>query len=254
MWIAVTDRTLQLFRDRPILPSASGFLSRPSKQLKMINGSNLSNAVQDILVEFGCNMLKSSYVVEHPDLSNYVSDGSEVTARISCSNRDSKNIQQQPPAKPVETSHIFSVSIKYVLKHNSHHHSFMEDLIQVLKETRAINSISLKFSFYLVTIGKPVVHGPFFDGISNVTDICTSRGIPVLVVSNSNGHLNHLRTTKRWEGTRIYDILKFVTAQSTPAPRPAQQRPGVRVRKPAPAKGQPAAATEPQFEEPISFL
>ncbi|CAL5205821.1 unnamed protein product [Lathyrus oleraceus] len=52
--------------------------------------------------------------------------------------------------------------------------------------------------------------------------------------------------------TRIYDILKFVTAQSTPAPRPAQQRPGVRVRKPAPAKGQPAAATEPQVEEPPS--
>lgn len=54
--------------------------------------------------------------------------------------------------------------------------------------------------------------------------------------------------------TRIYDILKFVSAQSTPAPQPAQQRPGpgVRVRKPAPAKGQPAAATEPQVEEPPS--
>ncbi|TKY57639.1 HVA22 protein i [Spatholobus suberectus] len=50
--------------------------------------------------------------------------------------------------------------------------------------------------------------------------------------------------------TRIYDILQFVAAQSTPSPRPAQQRPGVRVRQPAPAK--PAAATEPQVEEPPS--
>ncbi|WVY88998.1 hypothetical protein V8G54_037941 (chloroplast) [Vigna mungo] len=52
--------------------------------------------------------------------------------------------------------------------------------------------------------------------------------------------------------TRIYDILQFVAAQSTPAPRPAQQRPGVKVRQPAPPNHQPAAATEPQVEEPPS--
>ncbi|MCI02631.1 sacsin-like, partial [Trifolium medium] len=42
----------------------------------MLNGSNLSDAVQNILVKIGCNILKSSYVVEHPDLFNYVCDGS----------------------------------------------------------------------------------------------------------------------------------------------------------------------------------
>lgn len=67
---------LQLFNDWPILPSTSGFLLRPSRQLKIINGSNLSDAVQDVLVKIGCNILKSSYVVEHPDLFNYVCDGS----------------------------------------------------------------------------------------------------------------------------------------------------------------------------------
>ncbi|RDX78476.1 Sacsin, partial [Mucuna pruriens] len=67
---------LPLFSDWPILPSTSGHLLRPSRQLKMINGSNLSDTVQDILVKVGCNILKPNYAVEHPDLSNYVCDGS----------------------------------------------------------------------------------------------------------------------------------------------------------------------------------
>ncbi|XP_020240562.1 putative HVA22-like protein g [Cajanus cajan] len=52
--------------------------------------------------------------------------------------------------------------------------------------------------------------------------------------------------------TRIYDILQFVAAQSTPSPRPAQPRPGVKVRQQAPTNRQPAAAAEPQVEEPPS--
>ncbi|KAK7308413.1 hypothetical protein VNO77_42018 [Canavalia gladiata] len=67
---------LPLFNDWPILPSTSGHLFRPSRQLKMINGSNLSNTVQDILVKIGCNILMPNYTVEHPDLSNYICDGS----------------------------------------------------------------------------------------------------------------------------------------------------------------------------------
>ncbi|TKY45513.1 HVA22 protein i [Spatholobus suberectus] len=52
--------------------------------------------------------------------------------------------------------------------------------------------------------------------------------------------------------TRIFDILQYVAAQSTPSPRPAQQRPAVRVRQPASSNSQPASATEPQAEDPSS--
>ncbi|XP_019420625.1 PREDICTED: sacsin isoform X1 [Lupinus angustifolius] len=67
---------LQLFSDWPILPSTSGHLLRPSRQLKMINGSNLSDALHDILVKLGCNVLNPIFVIEHMDLSNYVCGGS----------------------------------------------------------------------------------------------------------------------------------------------------------------------------------
>lgn len=66
---------LSLFSDWPILPSTSGNLLRPSRQLKLINGNNLSNTLHDILVKIGCYILNPSYVVEHPDLCNYVYDG-----------------------------------------------------------------------------------------------------------------------------------------------------------------------------------
>ncbi|KAF7808226.1 sacsin isoform X2 [Senna tora] len=66
---------LSLFSDWPILPSTSGNLLRPSGQLKLINGNNLSNTLQDILIKIGCHILNPSYVVEHPDLSNYLYDG-----------------------------------------------------------------------------------------------------------------------------------------------------------------------------------
>ncbi|RDY11676.1 HVA22-like protein i, partial [Mucuna pruriens] len=52
--------------------------------------------------------------------------------------------------------------------------------------------------------------------------------------------------------TRIFEILQYVAAQSTPSPRPAQQRPTVRVRQPPSSNSEPAAATEPQAEVPSS--
>ncbi|KAK7310961.1 hypothetical protein RJT34_08778 [Clitoria ternatea] len=53
--------------------------------------------------------------------------------------------------------------------------------------------------------------------------------------------------------TRIFDVLQYVAAQSTPGPRPTQQRPTVRVRQPAAsANSQPATATEPRAEVPSS--
>nr|KYP64769.1 HVA22-like protein i [Cajanus cajan] len=50
--------------------------------------------------------------------------------------------------------------------------------------------------------------------------------------------------------TRIFDILQYVASQSTPSPRPAEQRPTVRVRQPSSSNSQPGAATEPQAENP----
>ncbi|CAJ1973224.1 unnamed protein product [Sphenostylis stenocarpa] len=62
--------------------------------------------------------------------------------------------------------------------------------------------------------------------------------------------------------TRIFDILQYVAAQSTPSPHPAQidvfsilsnvQPPTVRVRQPPSSNSQPVAATEPQAEDPSS--
>ncbi|CAN6682823.1 unnamed protein product [Malus baccata var. baccata] len=54
--------------------------------------------------------------------------------------------------------------------------------------------------------------------------------------------------------TRIFDILQYVAAQSTPRPRPAQPQQGVRRQPPAdPAPNrQPAATTQAQPEEPPS--
>ncbi|TKY69100.1 Sacsin protein [Spatholobus suberectus] len=75
-YLGKQTKILPLFSDWPILPSTSGHLLRPSRQLKMLNGSNLSDTVQDILVKVGCNILKPNYVVELPDFSNYICDGS----------------------------------------------------------------------------------------------------------------------------------------------------------------------------------
>lgn len=76
-WQYLRDQseTLSLFSDWPILPSTSGDLLRPSRQLKMIKGNDFSISLKDILVKIGCNILNPSYAVEHPDLRNYVHDG-----------------------------------------------------------------------------------------------------------------------------------------------------------------------------------
>ncbi|KAM5565101.1 putative HVA22-like protein g [Rosa sericea] len=59
--------------------------------------------------------------------------------------------------------------------------------------------------------------------------------------------------------TRVFDILQYVAAQSTPRPRPVQPQPGVRGRQPAAARQpapapnrQPATTTQSQPEEPPS--
>lgn len=65
---------LSIFGDWPILPSLSGHLHRPSPQSKLLNVEKLSKKMQDILVQIGCEILNSSFGIDHPDLSYYVSD------------------------------------------------------------------------------------------------------------------------------------------------------------------------------------
>ncbi|CAN0888331.1 SACS [Linum grandiflorum] len=65
---------LSMFGDWPILPSTSGHLYRPSRESKLLAAHKLPGLVQGSLIKFGCKILDSSYGVEHPDLSHYVSD------------------------------------------------------------------------------------------------------------------------------------------------------------------------------------
>ncbi|WJX15665.1 hypothetical protein P8452_05778 [Trifolium repens] len=108
------------------------------------------------------------------------------------------------------------------------------------------------FLWYPKTKGTTYVYDSFFRPYVAKHEPEIDRSLMELRTRASDYVVLYCQRAASYGQTRIYDILKFVSAQSTPAPRPAQQRPGVRVRKPAPAKGQPAAATEPQVEEPPS--
>ncbi|CAN1168841.1 SACS [Linum perenne] len=65
---------LSMFGDWPIFPSSSGYLYKPSRESKLLATDNLPGLVQGSLIKLGCKILDSSYGVEHPDLSQYVSD------------------------------------------------------------------------------------------------------------------------------------------------------------------------------------
>ncbi|OIT25617.1 hypothetical protein A4A49_32452 [Nicotiana attenuata] len=75
-WRYLRDRCaeLSLFGDWPILPSASGHLYRPSRNLKLLNAENLSDKMQHVLIKIGCKILDHSHDIQHPDLSSYVCD------------------------------------------------------------------------------------------------------------------------------------------------------------------------------------
>ncbi|KAI3696119.1 hypothetical protein L1987_79128 [Smallanthus sonchifolius] len=68
------SENLSIFGDYPILPSVSGLLYRPSRQLKLLNVDKLSDKMQRVLHKVGCKILDTRHVVDHPDLVNYVRD------------------------------------------------------------------------------------------------------------------------------------------------------------------------------------
>ncbi|KAJ1382574.1 TB2/DP1/HVA22-related protein [Sesbania bispinosa] len=108
------------------------------------------------------------------------------------------------------------------------------------------------FLWYPKTKGTTYVYDSFFRPYVAKHETEIDRNLLELRTRAGDIAIVYWQRAASYGQTRIYDILQYVAAQSTPSPRPAQQRPGVRVRQPAPANGQPAAATGPQVEEPSS--
>nr|ACU17876.1 unknown [Glycine max] len=108
------------------------------------------------------------------------------------------------------------------------------------------------FLWYPKTKGTTYVYDSFFRPYVAKHETEIDRNLLELRTRAGDIAVSYWQRAFSYGQTRIYDILQFVAARSTPAPRPAQQRPGVRVRQPAPAKPAAAAAAEPQVEEPPS--
>ncbi|KAG5111538.1 hypothetical protein JHK82_040761 [Glycine max] len=106
------------------------------------------------------------------------------------------------------------------------------------------------FLWYPKTKGTTYVYDSFFRPYVAKHETEIDRNLLELRTRAGDIAVSYWQRAFSYGQTRIYDILQFVAAQSTPAPR--QQRPGVRVRQPAPAKPAAAAAAEPQVEEPPS--
>ncbi|KAM0019708.1 hypothetical protein Hdeb2414_s0025g00658881 [Helianthus debilis subsp. tardiflorus] len=73
-YLRCNTESLLSFGDYPILPSVSGHLYSPSRQLKLLNVDKLSDKMQRVLHKVGCRILDTRHGVDHPDLVNYVRD------------------------------------------------------------------------------------------------------------------------------------------------------------------------------------
>ncbi|OIW15583.1 hypothetical protein TanjilG_08159 [Lupinus angustifolius] len=110
------------------------------------------------------------------------------------------------------------------------------------------------FLWYPKTKGTTYVYDSFFKPYVAKHEPEIDRSLLELRTRAGDIAILYWQRAASYGQTRVYDILQFVAAQSTPSPRPAQQRPGPggNVRQPAAANRQPAAATKPQDEEPPS--
>ncbi|KAK7321801.1 hypothetical protein VNO77_32754 [Canavalia gladiata] len=109
------------------------------------------------------------------------------------------------------------------------------------------------FLWYPKTKGTTYVYDSFFKPYVAKHETEIDRNLLELRTRAGDIAILYWQRAFSYGQTRIYDILQYVAAQSTPSPRPAQQRPSVRVRQPAPANHQQATATtEPTVEEPPS--
>ncbi|KAL4358706.1 hypothetical protein AHAS_Ahas08G0004200 [Arachis hypogaea] len=108
------------------------------------------------------------------------------------------------------------------------------------------------YLWYPKTKGTTYVYDSFFRPYVAKHESEIDRNLSELKTRAGDVAVLYWQRAASYGQTRIVDILQYVAAQSTPAPPPAQQRPGARVRQTAPANHQPAAATEIQAEDPPS--
>ncbi|XP_054817923.1 putative HVA22-like protein g [Prosopis cineraria] len=108
------------------------------------------------------------------------------------------------------------------------------------------------YLWYPKTMGTTYVYDSFFRPYVAKHETEIDRSLLELRTRAGDIAVLYWQRAASYGQTRIYDILQYVAAQSTPSPRPAQQRQGARVRQPASSNRQPAAAAEPQTEEPPS--
>ncbi|CAL0323849.1 unnamed protein product [Lupinus luteus] len=110
------------------------------------------------------------------------------------------------------------------------------------------------FLWYPKTKGTTYVYDSFFKPYIAKHEPEIDRSLLELRTRAGDIAILYWQRAASYGQTRIYDILQFVAAQSTPSPRTTQQRPGPggNVRQPAATNRQPAAAAKPQDEEPPS--
>ncbi|KAI4324240.1 hypothetical protein L6164_023794 [Bauhinia variegata] len=110
------------------------------------------------------------------------------------------------------------------------------------------------YLWYPKTKGTTYVYDSFFRPYISKHETEIDRNLLELRTRAGDTAVLYWQRAASYGQTRIYDILQYVAAQSTPSSRPTQQRPGpgARVRQPPLSNRPPAAATQPQTEEPPS--
>ncbi|KAK4275120.1 hypothetical protein QN277_018255 [Acacia crassicarpa] len=108
------------------------------------------------------------------------------------------------------------------------------------------------YLWYPKTMGTTYVYDSFFRPYVAKHETEIDRSLLELRTRAGDISVLYWQRAASYGQTRIMDILQYIAAQSTPSPRPVQQRPGARVRQAASSNRQPAPAAEPQIEEPPS--
>lgn len=109
------------------------------------------------------------------------------------------------------------------------------------------------YLWYPKTKGTTYVYDSFFRPYVAKHEPEIDRNLMELRTRAGDIAVSYWQRAASYGQTRIFDVLQYVAAQSTPAPRPPQQPPAVRVRQTSSGNNnQHAVATAPQAEGPSS--